>query len=68
MCFGRMCTLLRNIILHLSAFLTFLIFNIDILYALRAPFKENFLKYAVAFLIIRYAAVFLVWLWWMYRN
>lgn len=68
MCFGRMCTLLRNVVLHLGAFLTFLIFNVDILYALRAPFKENFLKYVVAFLIVRYIAIFFVWLWWMYRN
>ena len=54
--------------MHFSALLSFLIFNTDILYALRAPFQGNYLKYFVFLLILRYGLILLVWIWWTIRN
>lgn len=68
MCFGRCCQILRNTIVHFSAVLTFLIFNTDILYALRAPFYEDYLRYVVGFLGFRYGVLILVCIWWVIRN
>lgn len=54
--------------MHFSALLSFLIFNTDILYALRAPFQGNYMKYFVFLLMFRYGLLFLVWIWWTIRN
>ena len=48
--------------------MTFLIFSTDILYALRAPFNENYLRYMVSLLGFRYGILGIVWLWWCQRN
>lgn len=54
--------------MHTAALLTFLIFSTDILYAMRAPFQEDLLKYVMVLLGIRYGVIVLVWIWWTIRN
>lgn len=64
MCFGACCHILRVIVMYVAAFMTFFIFTLDILYALKAPFTEDYLKHTLGLLAFRYGLIFLFGLYW----
>ena len=54
--------------MHIAALFTFLVFITDILYALKAPFTEDYMKQVVGLLAFRYGLLIIVQFWWLYRN
>jgi hypothetical protein len=66
--FGKCFQLLRNIVMHVAALLTFLIFITDILYAIKAPFADDYMKSVVGLLGLRFGLLILVQFWWIFHN
>jgi len=52
--------LMRNIVMHIAALFTFLVFITDILYAIKAPFADDYMKQVVGLLAFRYGLLIIV--------